>query len=219
VIRHICDRVAVMYLGELVEIGPAEQLFTAPQHPYTEALLDSVPRANVDEQDRDIETLTGDVPSPRNPPSGCRFRTRCPKVIPPEGLDLDQSQYREIMTVRDRIQLREIDLDGTREYVSSRSESEVSDSDIVDRLFDRMLDVELPSPHRKQVKDALSSVVDGEWVTAVSQLSEYESICENVSPQLQEGHQRSAACHLREQPQDVEADVAQSDLDPASADD
>ena len=78
VVRHICDRVGVMYLGELVEVGPTEEIFQNPSHPYTQALLDSVPRAETDEQERIIEPLQGDVPSPRNPPSGCRFHTRCP---------------------------------------------------------------------------------------------------------------------------------------------
>jgi peptide/nickel transport system ATP-binding protein len=77
VVQYISDRVLVMYLGQIVEIGPAEAIYARPRHPYTRALLDS--RLAIDPLDR-IETapLSGDPPNPINPPSGCRFRTRCP---------------------------------------------------------------------------------------------------------------------------------------------
>jgi peptide/nickel transport system ATP-binding protein len=80
VVRHISDRVAVMYLGEIVETGPVEDIFENPSHPYTRALLESVPRAATDEQGREVDALPGDVPSPRSPPPGCRFHTRCPEA-------------------------------------------------------------------------------------------------------------------------------------------
>jgi peptide/nickel transport system ATP-binding protein len=79
VVRYLSDRIAVLYLGRLMEVGSADQVFAGPHHPYTEALLSAIP--SIDKRDAQRIRLSGEVPSAVNPPSGCVFHTRCPRKI------------------------------------------------------------------------------------------------------------------------------------------
>ncbi|EMA20157.1 dipeptide ABC transporter ATP-binding protein [Haloarcula argentinensis] len=215
VVRHICDRVAVMYLGEVVEVADTPDLFADPKHPYTRALMSAIPEPDPTvEADRIL--LKGDVPSPIDPPSGCHFRTRCPEVIPPD-IDIEQETYREVMDYRQRVEDEAITIDAVRKQAGNDDRAtaatdggadlteppsgrgEVPMAAFKQTMFDRFFETSLTGENRRVVETSIEHLADEDWDAAASVLRDrFESVCETQHPELQpDSH--PAACHLYEQ--------------------
>ncbi|MFC5133627.1 MULTISPECIES: ABC transporter ATP-binding protein [Haloferacaceae] len=196
VVRYICDRVAVMYLGRLVEIGPTDMIFDDPQHPYTRALLESIPRADLQEQHRTIEGVSGDVPSPRNPPNGCRFHTRCRDVIQPPDFEFEQETWQNLVTLQHRLETNPRSLS---EYTI---DEDTSDKETIARHASRIREVfglpTLNSDAESVINKAAHLAVQGNFSEAHQTLNNaFTTICRTRDPSgIDIGEDREVACFL-----------------------
>ena len=215
VVRYIADRVAVMYLGHIVELAETEELFENPQHPYTRGLLDSIPIP--DPRESEVRaTLEGDVPSPIDPPSGCRFRTRCPKLIQPETFGPeDREADAEADVPINRLSAYEMDEPTWRNVVRftravARRSFTLEEAGSEERAAQQLIDDRFFAAGRPDgeagevVDDAVRHLVADEWAEAARLLRRTfvePSICARNRPsyvvETEYGDdEHYAACHL-----------------------
>ncbi|MDZ5813320.1 ABC transporter ATP-binding protein, partial [Halorubrum sp. AD140] len=210
VVRHIADRVAVMYLGNVVEHGATRQVFEAPAHPYTESLLSAVPgdRARgAAGSDRARITLRGTPPNPRDPPQGCPFTTRCPAKIRPEEPDLPEETWAAIDEFRTLLRERARGDSSLTAAVARRLGLSEDDSVAmaVEELFGAR---ETPSAVDEAVGRAADLAGSDRDREAAELLRErFGSVCDRDHPDLAtfsagEGH-HAACLRLRDEHEDV----------------
>jgi len=213
-IRYMCDRTAIMYLGNVIEQGPTDDVVTDPKHPYTEALFDAVPEVDA-YAERQRANVTGEVPNPRNPPSGCRFHPRCSKIIPPEDWTGSQAGFRRAY------QFKRLTLTGDLAVEDAIADPETADEQaLADELLSHGLSLEVPEEHRVEsetattidlasldlprdaeetLRSAARALVEGDREAATAELDgAFETICAKEHPVDRETGQQTTACHLYE---------------------
>ena len=170
-LKHMCDRIGIMYLGELVEVGPADEIINDPKHPYTQALVSSVPRIDPQE-DRERIELVGEVPDPVDVPSGCRFHPRCPRIVQPDGYTFEQDEWRAVANLRRDLLSDEGDLEAS-DAEEERTPAAIREAYAVpERLGDANADALLT--------DTLTAVLDGDGADARDRIRrEFETPCES----------------------------------------
>ncbi|MFP9192617.1 ABC transporter ATP-binding protein [Natrialbaceae archaeon A-CW1-1] len=201
VVRHICDRVAVMYLGNIMEIGPTEELFTNPANPYTHALLSAIPEPDPTAY-KDRITLQGTPPNPRDPPSGCPFSTRCPARIRPEEYEtLDNALWTQLDLLREIIRERKRAERGISDRLKSLLGRE-SRFGTIEEIYDELFDaVDVPESIQPVLDQVAEDVQANDERSALELLNEeFGSSCDadipDYHPVGDEG--RVSLCHRHE---------------------
>jgi peptide/nickel transport system ATP-binding protein len=198
VVRHICDRVAVMYLGHIVEQAPTEDLFTDPAHPYTVSLLSAIPgdRTAGPAAGRERISLRGTPPNPRDPPAGCPFSTRCPAKVRPDEYDLSADawaaieEFRAVLRARSRADVAMTD---RIRMVAGVDVATAEVEEIVDTLFEG---VDLPAEVGATIETAVGHASAGRDREAAEHLLDtFQSACDETFPEDRDlGDGRRSRC-------------------------
>lgn len=183
VVRHVCDRVGVMYLGKLMEVGSTDQLFERPANPYTRSLLSAIPKPDPNTKESRI-TLRGTPPSPIDPPTGCVFSTRCPfKIYPPELADLDESRWANIEEFREVIRERERADMSILDRIKAMIGRDARFAPIEEVATELFGSDEYPAEVHQRIDKATDLVADGQETVANNILDEmFGDICETEPP-------------------------------------
>ncbi|SDK03447.1 peptide/nickel transport system ATP-binding protein [Halovenus aranensis] len=192
VVRQFCDRVAVMYLGSLVESGPTAEVVENPHHPYTQMLLGSVPSLDPTESHASTDLLTDELPDAADLPSGCQFHPRCPAIIPPAEVDLPREAWLGVVAFRLSLTDGYGDIDAFRRSLSGTGD--------LDARVRETFDIPSPLPDA-DIEAAVTATVgaldEGDLAGAGDRLTAAtESVCERHTPELQETEtSHPVACH------------------------
>ncbi|WP_423743659.1 ABC transporter ATP-binding protein (plasmid) [Haladaptatus sp. SPP-AMP-3] len=183
VVRHICDRVAVMYLGHIMELGPSDELFEEPKNPYTISLLSAIPDPDPT-SNRERITLRGTPPSPRDPPKGCPFSTRCPmKIRPEEFQDVDDDLWLNIEVFREVVRARTRADRSVTDQVKELLGMETRFSDIGEIQQELFADTDIPRNVEQHIDEATGYIENNDDQQAREYLRDvFGSVCDSDSP-------------------------------------
>ena len=198
VVRHICDRVAVMYLGNIMEIGNTDEIFADPANPYTHSLLSAIPEPDPT-ADRERITLRGTPPSPRDPPKGCPFTTRCPmKIKPEEYRDLDDDVWTAIEVFREVVRERDRAERPLTEIAREKLGMATRFSDVDEIKVELFGNLDVPPEIQRHIDEGAEYVANNDEERAREYLKdEFGSVCDYEHPEHYEVSEtgRASLCH------------------------
>lgn len=189
-VSYIAESVKVMYLGRFVESAGTKALLRNPKHPYTKALVSAIPVPDPT-YDRERTEMSGAPRDPIDIGEGCRFRDRCPEVIPPDDIEIDQQAYREITSFRQFLEREEVGLDRIKNIVDEDERTA-----LVDAIQSEYFDEPLSGKNESTLRAALTSLAEGNKDIAIDSLQErFGSVCETTPPEVEPEPGWHVACH------------------------